>query len=58
MELAYLVEGEEAISHLLEANAINPFDPRIHQRLAALYRAASRVKDAEREEAVGKQLQP
>jgi tetratricopeptide (TPR) repeat protein len=36
MELALLVDGDEAREHLMEALSINPFDPRIAPRLNEL----------------------
>jgi tetratricopeptide (TPR) repeat protein len=36
MELALLVDSDEAMAHLMEAIAINPFDPRIQPRIEEL----------------------
>ena len=52
VELAKLVEPEEAVTLLLEANTINPFDPRIHELLTANYRKRGDNALAEQEEGI------
>jgi tetratricopeptide (TPR) repeat protein len=52
VELARLVSAEEALPHLLEALAINPFDPRIHSLLAGVYEKLGRLDEAKRESAI------
>ncbi len=47
--LIRLGDQEGAIAALEEANGINPFDPAIHETLAALYRARGDADRAERE---------
>jgi len=49
IELAELLGGKDALFHLLEANAINPFDPRIHRNLRDVYTELGRIDDAKRE---------
>ena len=56
VELAGLLEGEEALRHLEEAVAINPFDPRVHARLEAVYRGLGRKKDADRAAEIHRRL--
>lgn len=56
LELAKLVEPKEALPHLLEANAINPFDPSIHERLAQVYEMLGEGEKAKREEEIYQQL--
>lgn len=56
VELALLAGPEEALPHLMEAISINPFDPRIHKRLAEIYQAQGKTQDAERENEVFKKL--
>lgn len=56
IELAQWVPPQEAASLLKEANALNPFDPRIHTLLAGIYTALGRPADAAFEEGVSKQL--
>ncbi len=48
VELAGLVEGDEALAHLNEAIAINPFDPRIHDMLQKIYAARGDKEKAAR----------
>lgn len=56
IELAGLVEPAEAVSCLLEANAINPFDPRIHAMLSGAFAKLGEGEKAEREDAVARLL--
>ncbi|MCB4755640.1 MAG: tetratricopeptide repeat protein [Elusimicrobia bacterium] len=49
IELALLVEPKEALPHLLEANAINPFDPRIHGMLSEIYAKRGEGEKSKRE---------
>jgi tetratricopeptide (TPR) repeat protein len=56
VELALLAGPEEALPHLIEAIAINPFDPRIHKRLADVYAAQGNGAGSSDELAVFNQL--
>jgi tetratricopeptide (TPR) repeat protein len=56
IDLAALKEGEEAVSLLLEANAINPFVPDIHRLLAENYKKLGKTDDAMREDQIAKEL--
>jgi tetratricopeptide (TPR) repeat protein len=49
IELAGLVADNEAGPLLLEANALNPFDPRIHRMLSEIHSRAGRAEQARRE---------
>lgn len=49
IELAKLTEPSEALEHLEEALAMNPFDPTIHKLLADVYIRLDKKSDAERE---------
>jgi tetratricopeptide (TPR) repeat protein len=49
VELGLLLEGEESLGYLMEAVQMNPFDPRIHQKLLEIYRSQNRSAEAERE---------
>ncbi len=52
IELAKLVGPEEALPHLLEANAINPFNPEIHELLGKIYETLGQVNEAAREKQI------
>jgi tetratricopeptide (TPR) repeat protein len=56
VELARLLPAKEALYHYLEGNAINPFDPAIHEGLRNTYRELGREGDARQEDAVLEQL--
>lgn len=56
IELSKLVEPKEAIPLLLEANAINPFDPQIHKGLAESYAKVGEKEKALAEENIGNLL--
>jgi tetratricopeptide (TPR) repeat protein len=58
VELAALVEPDEALKHLNEAIAINPFDPRIHDMLRQIYAARGEKEKADREAAALLSLRP
>lgn len=50
VELAQLlVPSQEGLSHLIEANSLNPFDPRIHKLLAEVYETTGRTSEAQLE---------
>lgn len=56
VELALLVDGKEAERHLLEGIALNPFDPRIHERLALIYKEMGKDSDAAQERRIFEEL--
>jgi len=56
IELAKYVSPKEAISLLLEANAINPFNPQIHKDLADNYAKTGELEKSEEEKVIGVQL--
>ena len=57
IELANLVDDREAGALLLDANAINPFDPRIHRMLGEIYARQGRPESA-REGEIAAMLTP
>jgi len=57
IELAGMVGDKEAAGLLLEANAINPFDPRIHRMLGEIYTRLGR-SEAARETEIAASLAP
>jgi tetratricopeptide (TPR) repeat protein len=52
VELALLADPAEALPHLEEAIALNPFDPRVHTRLAEIYDVQGKTADAQKERAI------
>ncbi len=57
IELAGMVDDREAAGLLMEANAINPFDPRIHRMLGEIFTRQGRP-EAAREREIGVSLAP
>lgn len=56
IELAKLVEPQEALPLLKTANALNPFNPEIHILLAQVWEAVGEKEKAERERMIGQLL--
>lgn len=56
LELAKLVPPEQALVHLKEANAINPFDPEVHALMAGVYERLGAAVEADREREIARRL--